>query len=113
MSTHLFRRYVLLILCVGVVDDLLKELQVTEMRELEEQLRLVNLEKQKLHDELEAKKSSQPSASSPAVTSTTTTGVAGKRSGRGNEGLHDSKDSLDDDSDSEEGDEYPLNMKGW
>lgn len=45
----------------GMVDDLLKELQFTEMRELEEQLRVVNKEKQDLAEELSKKQSSASS----------------------------------------------------
>jgi len=75
----------------GVVDDLLKELQFTEMRELEEQLRIVNKEKQDLVDELSKKK----------------TVIQDERTIESNGHESNSVDY----SDPEEGDEYTMNNK--
>lgn len=75
----------------GLVDDLLKELQFTEMRELEEQLRIVNQEKQDLVQQLSKK--------SEATQGEATIPSNGHRS-----------NSVDY-SDPEEGDEYTMNNK--
>merc|ERR1712226_620243 len=75
----------------GLVDDLLKELQFTEMRELEEQLRIVNQEKQDLVQQLSKK--------SEATQGEATIPSNGHRS------------YSVDYSDPEEGDEYTMNNK--
>ena len=80
---------------LGLVDDLMKELQFTEIRDLEEQLRVVHEEKRDLEQQLHSRKHSAENVIAEA-----------SRLCRQNSS---------DCSDFEEGDEYSINnqLKEW